>query len=159
MAGYLDAYGAGDEQRERRIKRIVIWALAAIVAATALYFTFNTWRQEQVVKQFFSLLEQKNYQAAYALWGCTQDHPCKYYAPEKFTEDWGPSSPFADVAAIKIEHEDNCGSGVVFDVENPKTDPLGLFVDSSTKLIGFAPGPRCPGRHFQLWEFLKSRFG
>ncbi len=48
---------------------------------------------------------------------------------------------------------------MVFDVENPKTDPLGLFVDSSTKLIGFAPGPRCPGRHFQFWEFLKSRFG
>lgn len=159
MSRFLEEYGAGEEQRERLLKRIVIWGVAAIVVALGLYFTFRDWRQEQVVKQFFSLLDEKNYQQAYAMWGCTQDHPCKYYSPEKFNEDWGPSSAFAGVAAPKIEHIDNCGGGVVFDVENPKTDPLGLFVDSSTNLIGFAPGPRCPGRHFQLWEFLKSRFG
>ena len=84
MAGYLDAYGAGDEQRERRIKRIVIWGLAAIVAAAALYFTFNTWRQEQVVKQFFSLLEQKNYQAAASAFRETLDGDLD----PKWTEVW-----------------------------------------------------------------------
>jgi hypothetical protein len=158
MSRFLEEYGAGEEQRERLIKRIVIWGLALSVVGSTLYFTFRDWREEQLIKQFFSLLEQKNYQQAYAMWGCTQDTPCKYYSPEKFNEDWGPSSPFSGVAHPKIDHIDNCGGGVVFDVENPKTDPLGLFVDTATKQIGFAPGPRCPGRHFQLWEFLKSRF-
>jgi len=157
MEGYLEAYGAGDEQRERRIKRIVIWGLVAVITGGSLYFIFHTWRQEQVVKQFFSLLEQKNYQAAYALW--CPDHPCKYYAPDKFIEDWGPSSAFADPAAAKVAHVDSCGTGVRFDVEHPKAGELGLYVDRDTNLIGFAPEPRCPGRHLQLIEFLRARFG
>ena len=155
---FLEEYGAGEEQREQLIKRIVIWGGGAIVIALGLYFSFRDWREEQIIKQFFSLLDQKNYQQAYAMWGCTQDHPCKYYSPEKFNEDWGPSSAFAGVANPPIAHTDNCGGGVVFDVENPKAQPLGLFVDSTTKLIGFAPEARCGGKHFQFWEFLKSRF-
>src|SRR5258707_10827133 len=101
MGGYLDAYGVADQRRERLIKRIVIWGGVAVVVAVILYFSFRNFRQEQVIKQFFSLLEQKRYQEAYAMWGCTPDHPCKYYAPEKFTEDWGPSSPYANPSAIK----------------------------------------------------------
>src|SRR6266852_4333984 len=105
MAGYLDAYGVSDERRERRTKRIFLWGLAAAIVLSVLYFTFRTWSQERVVKQFLTLLQQKNYQDAYKLWGCTPDTPCKYYPPEKFTEDWGPSSPFSDPSAIKIAHE------------------------------------------------------
>jgi hypothetical protein len=158
MGGYLDAYGVADQRRERRLKRIVIWGLAAVILATSCYFLFRNWRQERTVKQFFSLLDQKNYQAAYALWGCTQDTPCKYYSPEKFNEDFGPSSPFANAGAAKILHTDVCGTGVVFDVEIPRGEEVGLYVDRETNVIGFAPGPRCPGPHFQLWEFIKSRF-
>ncbi len=159
MAGYLDAYGAADERRERRTKRIVLWALVVVVVAAALYFTFRNWRQEQLVKQFFTLLQQKDYQGAYKLWGCTPDTPCKYYPPDKFTEDWGPSSAYADAGAIKIANEDTCGSGVVFTVESPKSQPIGLYVERDSNVITFAPWPRCPGRHLRLWEFLKSRFG
>jgi hypothetical protein len=160
MAGYLDTYGAGDEQRERRTKRIIVWGLIVVVVAGVLYFTFRNWTQERLVKQFFTLLEQKDYQGAYKLWGCSPDNPCKYYPPEKFTEDWGPSSPYAEPSAIKIAHEDSCGAGVVFTIESPKAQqPMGLYVERGTNVIGFAPWPRCPGRHLRLWEFLKSRFG
>ena len=159
MGGYLDAYGVADQRRERLIKRIVIWGGAAVVVAVILYFSFRNFRQEQVIKQFFSLLEQKRYQEAYAMWGCTPDHPCKYYAPEKFTEDWGPSSPYANPSAIKIAHEDTCGNGVVFDIEAPGQKPQGLFIDKDTNTVSYAPEARCPGKHLQLWEFFKSRFG
>jgi hypothetical protein len=159
MAGYLERYGAGEEQRERTIKRILLWGVPILLVVSVCYFTFRNWRQEQLVKQFFTLLQQKNYQQAYALWGCTQDTPCKYYAPDKFTEDWGPSSPFADISTVRIGTVDSCGSGVVFDIENSKSEPIGLFVENGTQLISFAPWPRCPGRHLHLWEFLKSRFG
>ena len=159
MAGYLDAYGVADEQRERKVKRIVLWGLAGAVVCGALFFTFRNWRQEQVVKQFFTLLQQKDYQDAYKLWGCTQDNPCKYYPAEKFTEDWGPSSPFAAVAVAKIANVEACGGGVVFNIEGPAAQNIGLWVERDTNVISFAPWTRCPGRHLQLWEFLKSRFG
>ena len=153
MAGYLDSYGAGDEQRERRTKRIVIWGLAAVIIAAALYFTFRDWRQEQVVKQFLTLLRKHDYQGAFKLWA-----PSKYYPPEKFIEDWGPSSPYANAAAIKILHEDDCGGGVVFNLEVPNAQPIGVYVESGTNVVSFAPWPRCPGKHWQIWEFIKSKF-
>ena len=163
MAGYLDSYGVADERRWRSIRRILIWSLSVVVVAGGLYLGFylgfRNRRQEQAVKHFFSLLQQKNYQEAYGLWGCTQDHPCKYWGPEKFAEEWGPSSPYADVSSIKIVHEDSCGNGVIFDIESPKMQPQGLFVDNATNSLGYAPEARCPGRHLEIWGFLKSRFG
>jgi len=158
MAGYLDAYGAGEERRERLIKRIVIWGLAVVIAGSALYFTFRNWRQEQVVKHFLSLLQQKQYQDAYRLWGCTQDSPCKYYPPDKFTEDWGPDSSYANAAAAKIDHVDACGAGVVFSISFPQKEPVALWVERDTNIISFAPWPRCPGRHWRIREFVKSLF-
>jgi hypothetical protein len=158
MAGYLDAYGAGDEQRERRTKRIALWSVGAAVVLIVLYFTFRTWPQERVMKQFLTLLRQKEYQDAYKLWGCTQDSPCKYYPPEKFTEDWGPSGAYADISAAHIENVDDCDAGVVFTLVFPKGEPVGLYVLHENNVISFAPWARCPGPHLHLWEFLKARF-
>jgi hypothetical protein len=158
MAGYLDSYGAGAERRERLVKTTVLAILAVVIIGGALYFTFRNWRQEQTLKQFLSLLQQKDYQGAYKLFGCTQDTPCKYYPPEQFTQDFGPSSPFANPSAVKTVHEDTCGNGVVFSLELPQGNDVGIEVERDTNLISFAPWSRCPGRHLQLWEFIKSRF-
>jgi hypothetical protein len=158
MGGILDpSYGVADEHRSRVVKRVVLWGLAGIVIAGALFLWFRNWRQEQMVKQFFTLLEQKKYQDAYAMW-CNAEHPCKYYSPEAFIEDWGPSSPFSNVAAIQIRHEDNCSGGVVFDLENPQAKPVGLFVNQDN-ILGFAAGPRCPGPHLQILDFIRSHLG
>jgi hypothetical protein len=159
MAGYLDSYGVVEERSGRAIKRVVLWGAVVVLVVGGLYFGFRNWRQEQVVKHFFALLQEKKYQEAYALWGCTQEQPCKYWGPEKFNEEWGPSSPYADVSTIKVVHEDSCGNGVVFDIESPKMQPQGLFVENSSNTLSYAPEARCPGKHFQIWEFLKSRFG
>jgi hypothetical protein len=161
MSGFLDStYGVSDARRERRIKRIVLWSIAIVAVAGILFLTFRSWRQEQVVKQFLSLLKEKKYQDAYKLWGCTQETPCKYYPPEKFNEDWGPSGQYKDAGDAKIQNEDVCGSGVIFTVAMPRIEPFGLWVESNTNILGFAPNGwvRCPGRHLQIWEFLKSRF-
>ncbi len=158
MAGYLDAYGAGDERRERLVKRIAIWGLAVVIAGAVLFFTFRNYSQERVVNQFFALLQRQDYQDAYKMWGCTQDTPCKYYPPEKFNEDWGPGSPFAK-GPTKITDVDACGTGVVFHLEIPNAEDVGLWVQRDTNLISFAPWPRCPGPHLQVWKFLKSKLG
>jgi hypothetical protein len=156
MAGYLDSYGVKEGKREHTIKRVVIVGLSVAIVVTGLYFWLHNYRQEQVVKHFFSLLQEKKYQEAYALWGCTQDNPCKYWSPERFNEEWGPASPFADVAAIKIVHEDSCGNGVVFDIESPKMQPTGLFVNNETNQLSYYATSRCPGKHLQLFEFIKQ---
>lgn len=159
MAGYLDEYGVAEQRRERLIKRIAIWGLAILAVAAVLYFTFRNWNEERQMKKFFALLEQKKYQEAYALWGCTAETPCKYYSPERFLEDWGESSPYSNPQDTRTLHEDVCGTGVVFDIQAPKADEVGLYVDRNTKLISFAPWTRCPGPHLQIWEFFKQHFG
>ena len=50
-------------------------------------------------------------------------------------------------------------TGVVFDMAYPGADDFGLWVERQSKVISFAPWPRCPGPHLQVWQFLKSHFG
>jgi hypothetical protein len=159
MGSYLDEYAAAGQQSERRgriVKRIAVSGLIAAVVVTAAYFGLRTWSQERVVNQFLQDLQRKDFQSAYKLWGCAQETPCKDYPSDKFNEDWGSSSLYSNASALKIEHVDFCDTGVVFNLTYPKQEELGLWVDRSTNVIGFAPWPRCPGRHMQLGEFFKS---
>src|SRR5579863_6029225 len=131
MGSYLDAYAAAGQQSERRgkiVKRVAVSALIGAVVATVAYFSLRTWNQEHVVNQFLEDLQRKDYQNAYKLWGCTPETPCKDYTSDKFNEDWGPSSPYSNAAALKVEHIDFCDSGVVFNVTYPHQEELGLWV-------------------------------
>ena len=153
MAGYLDSYGAGDERRERRNKRIAIWGLLTVIMALALYFTFRDWRQERVVKQFLTLLRQQDYQGAFKLWA-----PSKYYPPEKFNEDWGPSTPFATPAPSKTPPKAPPGGGGGFKPRGSQRTAYRGRGKRGGGGRGRAPTGG-PGKHWQIWEFLKSKFG
>jgi hypothetical protein len=156
MGSYLDAYAAAGEQSARRglmIKRTVVSVLIVVVVVTIGYYALRTRSQEHVVQEFLQDLQRKDYQTAYKLWGDNRDYPFN-----KFNEDWGPSSPYANSADLKVQHVDFCDTGVVFNVSYPKQDELGLWVDRATNVIGFAPWVRCPGRHLQLGEFFKTLF-
>jgi len=158
MPGFLDAYGVSDERRERRVKRIVIWGLAIALAGTFGYFYFRTWPQERVMKSFLASLAKQDFQGAYQIWGCTQDHPCRYYSPENFIEDWGPSSQRANAAAAQISLVDYCDSEVVFDITYPNAPMVALSIERSSNKISFAAWERCPGRHLQLAQFVHNLF-
>ena len=157
MAGYLDEFGVEDARRERLTKRIVIGGLAALIAGTSLFFYFRDWSEERVIARFVALLQQQKYQEAYRMWE-TPDS-ARLYPPAKFTEDWGPAGAYKDAGAMKVQDVDTCNAGVVFNIAYPGTENFGLWVERSTGVISFAPWPRCPGAHLQIWEFLKSRFG
>ena len=159
MAGYLDTYGVAEERRRRLIKRMLIGGLLIAIVSTAGYFTFRTWPQERRVKQFLTLLQQKDFQAAYTLWGCTPETPCKFYPPDKFTEDWGPDTVYAQaVASARVENVDFCDSGVVFSINYPNGDNVSLWVERGTNIISFSPWVRCPGRHWEFRQFFRSLF-
>lgn len=158
MPGYMEGYGAGEEARNRLIKRVVFIGLPAILVAVAAFFYFRTWSQERVVARFVDALEKKQLEAAYAMW-CTPESPCRFYPLDKFREDWAPDGVYGDTTKLQWGAVDYCGTGVVFEVNYPNQQPFGLWVERSTGLISFAPWQRCPGKHFQPGALFRRIFG
>jgi len=146
MAGYLEGYGAGEERREKTIRWIVISALLLVIVAIGLYFQFRNFREEKQISIFFELLKRQEYKAAYAMWGCTDAHPCPQYVFDKFLEDWGPKSPHANISSAKLAKTKSCDTGIIQFVEFPGQDEVQLWVERRDRVLGFAPWPVCNPR-------------
>lgn len=162
MTSYLDHYGADESrrhQRRRTLLRNVAVLVAAVLLAVVLYFQFRDYRQQQRVGEFVAELKGKNYQKAYEIWGCTAANPCPNYKPEKFLEDWGPASPYADASAAQTDLVERCGNGVLVRLKFPKGEPVSLIVERETNTLGFAPWSECPGKKWRFKEFLARVFG
>jgi hypothetical protein len=143
MAGYLDQYGAGEEQRAKVIKIVAAAVVLVLVAGGILVFMFHNFRQEQRVRNFFSLLEAHNYQAAYELW-VHSDQDRRGYPFDTFMQDWGPQSQHNDVSNFHISRSRSCGSGVILTVDFGKNQQEKLWVQRDDLTIGFSPLPGCP---------------
>ena len=144
LAGYLDHYGEGDEKREKIVKRTLLTILVLLVVGGVLFFYFKNYRQEQRVAAFFEHLQNKDYRAAYALWGCTEANPCEAYPFENFMQDWGPASPRANVQDYRIARSRSCGSGVILTVQFGQDYEERLWVEKKDNIISFSPYPGCP---------------
>jgi hypothetical protein len=144
MAGYLDQYGAGEERRGKIIRNVVIAVVALVVIGGALYFNFHNYREERQVTEFMRLLAGKDYKAAYALFGCTDAKPCRYYPFDKFMEDWGPASGHSGFDNVRITRSRSCGSGVLLTVDYGSNRQEKLWVERGDKSIGFPPVQGCP---------------
>lgn len=157
MAGYLDEYGVADARRSRRYKQIALIVLAVVMIAPTAFFYFRNWSEQRTISRFTDLLKEKNYQGAYALWKTPESE--KFYPYPKFLQDWGEKGTYKNPSGMEILNVDACDAGVVFDITYPPREEFGLWVERSTNAISFAPWNRCPGRHLQVWEFVKMQFG
>ena len=163
MAGFLSDFGVKDQKRETRNKRIVLAVVGLVVFGGLFYYFVRTFTEERTVSRFISLLSSRDYKGAYAMWGCTDDKPCRDYKFERFMEDWGPKSPYGNPPEISRTLAEPCGNSVWVTIKTPKTEEVGLAVDSETRLISFTPEARCPGkwrvREFpgRLWRYLRSK--
>jgi hypothetical protein len=161
MASYLEAYGAGEEQHAKRL-RIIKWtAILVVVCAVAglvLYEAFKNYSEEHEIQAFVDRLKSKDYQGAYAMWGCTAQTPCRDYSFEKFLEDWGPQSPHANAAAARVGGSDTCGTGVVIPVNFKGSEAVPLWIDRGSRTIGFSPDPECQKKRWRFGEFFRSLF-
>jgi hypothetical protein len=162
MASYLEAYGASEELRARRIRLIKISSVVlvfALIGSVTLYALLKNRSEEEQAKLFVHLLNDHNYSEAYKLWGCSSAQPCPNYPESKFLEDWGPHSPHADESSAEVGLSQSCGSGVIIRLDYPGSEePVPLWVERASKVISFSPQPECPGRHLHVGAWLRSIF-
>ena len=146
--GYLDEYGAGDEMRERRVKHLILAGLGLLLLVFVAFLVFHNRAEKALVEQFGALLVKKDHKAAYQLWGCSDDKPCREYPFQRFMEDWGPGSPHGEITSYRVVRAGACGSGVIVTLEVGGKRWEKLWVERSDNTIGFSPWPRCPKREF-----------
>jgi len=158
MAGYLANYGAGEEQREKRTRRLVIIGVIGGGILGLYLLTFHTpileryLRFVQIIKNhsaerrvqaFLELLGKQDYKGAYALWGCTDAKPCRDYSFKNFMEDWGPKSSQASAELFHTTRSRSCGSGVILTVDSNNNREERLWVEKEDLTIGFSPYSGC----------------
>lgn len=160
MPGYLEEYGAGEEQRNRIVIRLVLSVIGIAIVASLSWYLFKNHHQESVVKRFLGEVRAGNYQAAYRDWGCTSRTPCSGYSFDKFKEDWDaagtPNAP--DPAVMGITDSESCNDGVLLTVKVNPSRQEKLWVDKDGKdadAISFAPYPICP--HKSPWAIMIHR--
>lgn len=153
MSEFLSQYGTADRAREKAMR----WALIAIGVLVALWVvdwvltTYGTYnlrdiREQWQAHKYFQLLSEKQYEAAYRLWGCTPDKPCRDYPLNKFMEDWGPKGQVPDVSKRSVHAVRHCKTGIIQVIDFGAGDPVNLWVESKDLTLSFAPFPTCNPR-------------
>jgi hypothetical protein len=150
MPQYMENYGAGQEKREKLIKRLAIAAIVILVAGGGLYLALRNYFEVRQAQRFFDLLRKQDFQTAYSLWGCTGATPCGSYKMERFLEDWGPRGRHADLSALKFTKTRGCDAGVIVTADFGKSQVENLWVDRGTHNLGFSPWPVCNPRGSQV---------
>jgi hypothetical protein len=153
MPGYLDQYGAGEEERNRIVIRSIVSVVAIVIVGVLGWYLLKNHHQESVVKSFVDALRRGDYQTAYRDWGCTEQKPCSAYSFDSFMGDWGAgaknnaprgSSAAIDPGVIGITDSESCNTGVLLTVSVNSSRIEKLWVDKGNDSISFAPYPICP---------------
>jgi hypothetical protein len=147
MPGYLDQYGAGEEQRNRTIIRSIVSIVAIVIVGALGWYLLKNHHQEGVVKSFVDAIRKGDYQGAYREWGCTEEKPCSAYSFDSFLGDWGVAAKNntpPDPGVIGITDSESCNTGVLLTVAVNSTRVEKLWVDKGNDGISFAPYPICP---------------
>ncbi|MDQ1471649.1 MAG: hypothetical protein QOJ99_3129 [Bryobacterales bacterium] len=164
MPGYLDQYGAGEEQRNRIIIRTVVSTLTIVILGTLFWYLLRNHHQEGVVKNFLTAVRKGDYQGAYRAWGCSGPGACSGYTYDSFLSDWGPAAKSTsqpaldfkpDPSALGIIDSESCNNGVLLTVEVNQARTEKLWVDRKSDAINYAPYPICP--HKNPWSIMLHR--
>ena len=144
----LDAPIYDAARARRRTIRIVVSILVVIVLAVVGWL-YRNWPEEHCVDKFFTALQNKDYESAYAIYfndpGWRQ-HQQKYsqYAYADFYRDWGPGGEWGLVKSHSIYGSVNTkafgGGGVVVEViVNERAEHARMFVQKSDRTLTVYP--------------------
>ena len=136
---YLDEYGVADARREKILKALVVSLVLCVIGGACLFFWFKNYFEERQVREFLSRLQSQDYAAAYELWGCSVEVPCRHYSYQNFLEDWGPNSSIGKVERFRLGRSTELDNGVIVEIEvNGRLEPE-LWVEKDNKTVGFSP--------------------
>ena len=153
MSDYLEQYGAGEDERNRKVLRFAIATLLLAVTGSLSWYLFENHHQESVLKAMVAGLRAGDYQAAYRAWGCSKPTDCSAYSFDSFMEDWGPESGKGpdqfgppDKAILRITDSEACNNGVMLTLNVSRKRVEKLWIERDLDRIGFAPWPKCPAK-------------
>ncbi len=134
-----------DPSRDTRRRKIILIVVVAVAVVAALWWLFRFWPQERRVDQFFTALEQRNYEKAYAIYMHDpnwKQHPGQYarYPFNEFYIDWGPGGEWGLIRSHKIDGARKSGNGVEVQVTvNDRKVPAKMWVDDADKTLTVPP--------------------
>lgn len=137
-----------DPARERRRNIIIVSLIVAVLVAAVLLWWFRYWPEEHKVDQFFTALEQKDYEKAYGIWMADpnwKQHSQKFakYPFGEFYIDWGPGGEWGLIKVHKVKGAatpKGGGTGVVVVVSvNDRAEPACMWVEKRDKTFSFSP--------------------
>ena len=144
MSGYLDQYGAGEDQRNRIIFSTIGGLILVLVLGSLSWYLLEHHHQESVIKSFLNSIRNGDYKSAYQTWGCTPQKPCSGYSFENFMDDWGPQKSAPDLSVLGLADSESCNDAVLLTVVVNRNRTDSLWMDHSSDSISFAPYSICP---------------
>jgi hypothetical protein len=153
MASYLADYGVEDARRGKVIKYIAVSLVAALLVGFAAYAVLHNYPEKHVAKEFISLVNERNYQAAYAIW-CPK--ACEHYDYSQFMADWAPHKT---AAPWKIDSTDSCKAFLTVNVTAEGAEVQSLSVERGTNVLSFAPAPECQEYKWRWKQFFSRVLG
>ena len=143
------------EEARKRWRKITVSIVAVVLIILGVVAYWNRfWAEERLVDKFFTAIEQKDYNKAYAIWRADpewQQHTDRYkaYPYGQFQLDWGPTGTYGNitkhdiVGAVSPPSNNTVASGVVVAVRvNGIMDASKLaclWVEKSAKTISYSP--------------------
>ncbi|HLJ87428.1 MAG TPA: hypothetical protein VKZ53_11435 [Candidatus Angelobacter sp.] len=141
-----------DPRPAERIKRLLLIGVPLLIAVLIFIWKFWYWPEEHVVNNFFTAIEAKNFDQAYALYNSDpawKQHPEKYkdYTYNQFALDWGPSGDYGPITTHRVEcstelpkKDYQSASGVIVVVRiNNRAETKSLWVEKKSKTISLSP--------------------
>ena len=139
------------EQRAKKRRNLMIEAVVVVLILAVVAYLNRFWPEEHIADKFFTSLEQKDYEKAYALWRADpqwQQHVERFkeYPFGQFQLDWGPTGDYGYITkhevkgAVEPTSKDSVSSGVIVAVRvNDRAKPACLWIEKATKAISFSP--------------------
>ncbi len=145
-----------DPAQARRKWMRILAIVFAVALIAILWWNLRLWPEEHVVDQFFTALEQQNFEKAYGIWmhdPAWKQHPDMYarYPYGDFVKDWGPAGEWGVVTSYHIEgaavpsgysgtpFATSSGVVVVVTVNKRVGDKARIWVQKDDKTLGFSP--------------------
>ena len=137
-----------DEEKARRRRLVIAAAVALLLIVLAVGWFNRFWPEEHRVNRFFTQLEARDFETAYATWmndANWKQHPEQYkrYNFHAFQQDWGPGGEWGPIHSHKIAgavKPNAAASGVVIGVRvNERKKLCSVWVEFKDKTLGFSP--------------------